>query len=312
LARHFLGESLFHSTLALAASLVLVELALPFFGHVTGRRLSLDLSQIDLLAGLAALTFLTGIVSGLYPALFLSSVSPAQVIKRVAHSRGRSARLRKGLVIVQFTLSTVLIIGTLVVGSQVSFIRSRDLGMTRDNIVYHLMQKNTRDSVDAARLELLKHPDIESVSSASYLPSDVISWVGAVEWDGRPAGRELYPAFLAVVIACLGLLGLAAFAVERRTKEIGIRKVMGASAPRLAVRLSREFVVLVLLANVVAWPVAYYAMSRWLQDFAYRIGLGLWPFVLAGAGAFIVALLTVGAQTIRAAAANPVETLRYE
>jgi putative ABC transport system permease protein len=125
---------------------------------------------------------------------------------------------------------------------------------------------------------------------------------------------EIFGAFaiLAVVIASLGLLGLAAFAVERRTKEIGVRKVMGASAPRLAVRLSREFVVLVLLANVIAWPIAYYAMSRWLQDFAYRIPLSLWTFVLAGAGVLVVALLTVGAQTFRAAAANPVETLRYE
>jgi putative ABC transport system permease protein len=125
---------------------------------------------------------------------------------------------------------------------------------------------------------------------------------------------EIFGAFaiLAVVIASLGLLGLAAFAVERRTKEIGIRKVLGASAPRLAVRLSREFVVLVLLANVIAWPIAYYAMSRWLQDFAYRIPLSLWPFVLAGVGALVIALLTVGAQTVRAAAANPVETLRYE
>jgi putative ABC transport system permease protein len=125
---------------------------------------------------------------------------------------------------------------------------------------------------------------------------------------------EIFGAFaiLAVVIASLGLLGLAAFAVERRTKEIGIRKVMGAPATRLAVRLSREFVVLVLVANVLAWPVAYYAMSRWLEQFAYRIGLGFTPFVLAAAGALLVALLTVGTQTFRAASSNPVDALRYE
>lgn len=129
----------------------------------------------------------------------------------------------------------------------------------------------------------------------------------------RQAG-QIFGAFagLAVFIACLGLLGLAAFAVERRTKEIGIRKVMGASAAGLATRLSREFVGLVLLANVVAWPLAYYAMSRWLRGFAYRIGLGPGAFVLAAFVALAVAVLTVGAQTLRAASANPVDSLRYE
>jgi putative ABC transport system permease protein len=119
-------------------------------------------------------------------------------------------------------------------------------------------------------------------------------------------------AFLAVFIACLGLLGLAAFAVERRTKEIGVRKVLGASAPRLALKLSREFVVLVLLANLIAWPVAYFAMSQWLQSFAYRISLGPGTFLLAALGALLVAVLTVSTQTLRAASANPVESLRYE
>ena len=119
-------------------------------------------------------------------------------------------------------------------------------------------------------------------------------------------------AFLAVFIACLGLLGVAAFAVERRTKEIGIRKIMGASAPYLTVKLSREFVVLVLLANLIAWPVAYFAMSRWLQAFAYRISLGAGMFVLAALGALAVAVLTVSTQTLRAASADPVKSLRYE
>jgi putative ABC transport system permease protein len=119
-------------------------------------------------------------------------------------------------------------------------------------------------------------------------------------------------AFLAVFIACLGLLGLAAFAVERRTKEIGIHKVLGASAGLLAVKLSREFVVLVLAANVIAWPAAYFAMSKWLQAFAYRISLGPWTFALAALGALLVAVLTVSTQTLRAASADPVKSLRYE
>jgi putative ABC transport system permease protein len=119
-------------------------------------------------------------------------------------------------------------------------------------------------------------------------------------------------AFLAIFIACLGLLGLAAFAIERRTKEIGIRKVLGASALSLAVKLSREFVALVILANVVAWPVAYFAMSKWLQSFAYRISLGPWTFLLAALGALRVAVLTVSTQTLRAASTDPVKSLRYE
>ncbi|MFZ2052959.1 MAG: ABC transporter permease, partial [Candidatus Aminicenantales bacterium] len=125
---------------------------------------------------------------------------------------------------------------------------------------------------------------------------------------------EIFGAFagLAVFVAGLGLLGLAAFAVERRTKEIGIRKVLGASAPHLAFRLGREFLGLVLIANIIAWPFAYFVMSRWLQDFAYRIGLTAWPFLLAAAGALVFAFLTVSTQTLRAASANPVETLRYE
>ena len=125
---------------------------------------------------------------------------------------------------------------------------------------------------------------------------------------------EIFGAFagLAVLIAGLGLLGLAAFAVERRTKEIGIRKVLGASAPYLAFRLSREFLGLVLVAGIIAWPVAYFAMSRWLREFAYRIGLTAWPFLLAAAAALVFAFLTVSTQTFRAAAANPVDTLRYE
>lgn len=129
----------------------------------------------------------------------------------------------------------------------------------------------------------------------------------------RRAG-QLFRTFagLSVFIACLGLLGLASFAVERRTKEIGIRRILGASSSGLALKLSREFLGLVLIANVIAWPAAYFAMSRWLQSFAYRINLGWGTFLLAGFGALVLALITVGTQTIRASSSNPVDSLRYE
>ncbi|RMD64473.1 FtsX-like permease family protein [Candidatus Parcubacteria bacterium] len=119
-------------------------------------------------------------------------------------------------------------------------------------------------------------------------------------------------AVLAVFIAALGLFGLISFAGEQRTKEIGIRKVFGATVANLVALLSKDFVKLVLLANVIAWPVAWYAMHKWLQNFAYRIGIGWWVFALAGGLALLIALLTVSTQAARAALANPVESLRYE
>ncbi len=117
---------------------------------------------------------------------------------------------------------------------------------------------------------------------------------------------------LAVFIACLGLLGLISYAAQRRTKEIGIRKVLGASVPGIVAMLSKEFTYLVLAANLIAWPVAYFAMRSWLDDFAYRIDLGPGVFVLGGVLALLIAWLTVSYQAIRAARANPVEALRYE
>jgi putative ABC transport system permease protein len=121
-----------------------------------------------------------------------------------------------------------------------------------------------------------------------------------------------YFAMLAILISCLGLFALAAFAAEQRTKEIGIRKVVGASVSGLFILLSKEFSKWVLFANIFAWPIAYYFMDKWLQNFAYRINIGIWTFLLAGALALVIALVTVSYQTIRSAFANPVESLRYE
>jgi putative ABC transport system permease protein len=117
---------------------------------------------------------------------------------------------------------------------------------------------------------------------------------------------------LAVFIACLGLFGLVSFATERRTKEIGIRKVLGASLSRVAVLIAKESTGCIILANLIAWPTAWYAMSRWFQNFAYRTPITLWPFILSGGLAILVALLTMSFQILKAASANPVDSLRYE
>jgi len=119
-------------------------------------------------------------------------------------------------------------------------------------------------------------------------------------------------AILAVLVACLGLFGLAAFTAERRTREIGIRKVLGASEPNIVSLLSRDFASLVLLANIIAWPLAYWIMNNWLQNFTYRLSLNLWPFLLSGFLALLIASLTVGYHALRASRTNPIDALRYE
>ncbi len=463
LMRQFFGESLLHSGLAMAAALILVEITLPAFSQITSRRLSLDLSHADIVIGLLAIVLLSGFISGLYPALFLSSFSPAKIFKSSAHPRAHGSLFRKTLVIFQFTLSTILIIGTLVVNSQISFIMNRDLGMAKDNIVYHLMQKRTRDSVSVVREELLKHPDILSITSSSSLPSNIQSWIGYMDWEGRAPEQMVYPAFmsvgddfietmgltiitgrgfskyrtadaenfiinqtalrqigvenpiglelrfwghkgqiigvvndftnrhissstapmilsagdwganknyllmklrpgspssairhfqrawqktnpgfpceyefldevfgrmymneqrlsrilfsfsiLAVLISCLGLVGLASFTAEKKTKEIGIRKVLGASSWKIISLFSLNFAKFVIIANGIAWPISYLLMHRWLQDYAYRTSIRFELFVLAGGLGFFTALISVTYQTLRAATANPADSLRYE
>ncbi len=463
LMRQFFGESLLHSALAMAAALLLVEIALPGFNQIASRRLSLDLSHINIVFGLLAIVLLAGFVSGIYPALFLSSFSPAKIFKSSAHPKGHGAQFRKALVVFQFTLSTMLIIGTLVVNSQISFIMNRDLGMAKENIVYHLMQSKTRDSVAVVREELLKHPDILSITSCSSLPSSIQSWIGYVDWEGRPAEQMIYPAFLsvdedfietlglkiiagrefskyrpadaenfiinqtafkqmgienpiglelrfwghkgqiigvvndfsnrhmsyatapvilssgawganknylllrlrpgdpsnalahfrkvwqktnpgfpceheflddefdrmytneqrlsrilfsftilAIFISSLGLIGLSSYTAEKKTKEIGIRKVLGSSSWKIISLFSLNFAKFVIISNVIAWPTANLIMQRWLQDYAYRTTIGIRVFILAGSLGFIIAFLSIGYQTFRAATANPVESLRYE
>ena len=463
LVRQFFSESLLHSGLGLAAALALAGLALPFFNQVSGRQLTLELAQADLVVGLMAIVLLAGFVSGLYPALFLSSFPPARVIRSGAHPGGRSVRLRQILVVFQFAASALLIVGTLVVNSQISFLMSRDLGMSDENVVYHLMQKVTRDSVDVVREELLQHPDIMSVASSSSLPLNINSWIGYIDWEGRTEGQRLYPAFisvdadfvptcgltitagrnfsrfrpadaegfiinetavrqmgmqdpvgrrltfwghsgpvigvvkdftnrhmadsvapmilstgdwgasrnylllrlrsgnptaaishfrrvwnqinpgfpaeygfldeafgrmytnerrlqsilfpfaaLAVFISCLGLVGLSFYMAEEKTKEIGIRKVLGASPWKIIAFFSVSFAKLVIVANVIAWPIAYAVMHGWLGDYAYRTSLQPWLFLAAGGLGLGIAFLAVGYQTFRAATANPVDSLRYE
>jgi len=130
--------------------------------------------------------------------------------------------------------------------------------------------------------------------------------------DRKVSNVFTFSSVLAIVLACMGLFGLATFSAERRIKEIGTRKVLGASVSNIVLFLSKDFAKLVLIANIIAWPIGYYVGYRWLQDFAYRINISLWAFLLAAFLVFLITILTISFQTIKAANLNPVDTLRYE
>jgi putative ABC transport system permease protein len=464
LVRQFFAESILTSLLALGVALIFVELTLPPFNSLSGKALaSGDLGKLPVLLGCIGISLATGLFSGIYPALFLSSFRPIRVLKGALKGSGGSTAFRKTLVIIQFSLSVFLITGTAVISRQMTYMRNKDLGFDKERIIHLRLFGELVGKYPIIRERLLQNPDVVSVTASLALPTDIQNSPGTPEWDGkdpnakwdiradfvdfdyietfsvpivegrsfsrdyatdadeayivneeavrrmglkRPVvgrrfafwGREgriigvmqdahfqnfhrkieplvfkIFPdwfrflyirlragdtpaviasiektwaslhlgypfddrfldeefdslyrtearmgtlfrtfAALAVFIACLGLLGLASFMAEQRTKEIGIRRILGASIPGITTMMSREFAVWILAANLLAWPAAWFFMGRWLRGFAYRAELSLWSFVLSGAIALAVALLTVGSLSVRAASANPADALRYE
>jgi len=463
ITRQFYGESLLFTLISLMIALGIVAAALPFFNSLTGKHISLNLLGYgELLGGLAGVALLTGLVSGSYPALFLGSFQPIRTLRGKLQSGPGSTLFRRALVVVQFTLSISLIIGTGVVYSQLNFLKSKKLGYEKEHTVYLPMRGVDRSLYGQLKSELQRNPALLGVSGARHRPSavgsntdsalwegrdpeaDVSTFMTQVDYDffetmgiklaeGRSFSREFstdresayiineelvkvmgvdsavnmrfgfgntdgqvigvvknyhflslkrnieplvitlnpdsinyvmirlssqdipaslafieetwkrvvpnfpfefhflnedfealyrteermgdilkYFAGLAVFIACLGLLGLASFAAEQRTKEIGIRKVLGASSPQITFLIYKEFILLLGVANLVAWPVSYLVMHRWLQDFAYRTGISVFIFILAALAAVLSAFLTVGFQALKASRADPVKALRFE
>lgn len=469
LMRQFLGEALFITSLSVLLSLMGVALLLPLFNQWTGKQIELPFTHGYFWLGLTVLTLVTGLVAGAYPALFLSSFKPLQVLKGKGAIRSSSrfsqtaGWLRKGLVVFQFVLSIILIIGTLVVSIQVDYVRQMNLGYDREDLVYIPLEGELAGKFDLFSQLARNTPGVQSISRiSSRSPSDIENQIGGVFWPGKdpnatpmftqaavgydyvktmglellqgrdfskdfpsdstgyiineaalkvirykdPIGqpltqwgkkgtiigvlkdfhymslhdpikpliirmgaasnagsalvrtqpgktsqtlaglekivKTLNPQFsftwsfseeeyqhlykseevvnhlanafaaLAIFISCMGLLGLALFTTEQRAKEMGIRKVLGASAASLFALLSREFILLVLLALVIAIPIAWLSMNDWLSNFAYRMVLKWWIFALAGAMAILIALVTVSFHTIKASLANPVISLRSE
>ena len=460
IVRQFFGESLLQAFVSLFFAIVLVKALLPLFNQITAKELSLDLmGNLFLYIGLIGIAVFTGIVAGSYPALFLSSFHPVSVLKGLGSSQTKVRTVfRKVLVITQFSLTIVMIIGTIIIYNQIRFMRDKKLGFDKDHLVVLSLTRSLMENCDAFKQEILRNPGILEATLASSrqfhsTPSDLwrgdtadknvriflnkvdedyLETFGMEMAEGRffsrefsgdkenfvlnetavkvmgledPVGMPLtisgqkgtvvgvikdfhfetlgqrigalclispgkdfrylfarvspqnldatisfvqgvwqkfesnYPfhyqffdddfdslyrserrigtivgyfAGLAIFISCLGLFGLAAFMAERRTKEIGIRRVLGASSMEIVVLLSKEFAKWVLVSNAIAWPVAYFIMKKWLANFAYRTEIGAGIFFTSAGLALGIALLTVSFQSVKAAAANPVDSLRYE
>ena len=457
LIMQFLGESFILSFVAFVLAIVLVQLALPMFNTLANKALAFSyLLSFKLVAGYIAIFLLTGLLAGFYPALVLSGFNPVQTLYNRTQYAGKNY-LSKGLVILQFTLATFLIISTITIYSQFSYLMNFDLGYNDKNVVSITAWNLDKTKLTLFKNELLKNPSILSVTAdqggrwgtmahingnqqqmfdmkhidEDYLPlfqvpmvkgrnfskamvSDSANAVLVNEEFVKQAGwkkplgetvdffynkkrytvvgivkdyhflsltekmspilytmrpdypwvnvfvkisdknkseslnriqkefKELFPfipyqykfkdaevaeqydkeakwkqivtfgAVLTIFISCIGLFGLATLSAERRRKEIGIRKVLGASVEGIVRKLSTDFAKLVIIAAVIAVPAAWWAMHKWLENYPYRININVWIFLVAGVSVLLIALATVSYQAIKAAIANPVNSLRTE
>lgn len=468
----FITESVVVSVLALAVSLLLIKLSLPYFNQLTDMSFVSPFSSLMVWKVLLGTLIATIILNGIYPALLLSSFKPLNVFRGKSLLKVKDSGLRKGLVVFQFVLSVMLIIGTVVVFRQLQFVQSSNPGYNRSQIVSMqlpfksliYMKEDARSSfIDNIKYELSKNVNTQLVTSSNQPIVNVTNTnSGSSKWDGKDSlfnptvhtlsvdaryqkvfdlkmkeGRWYFtnekadlknyilnetavkvfdlhqpvigqrfsfnkiegtiigivkdfhhgsmhdkiepvlihnnPAWMTyisvkaregnirqtlatmeavwhkflpdepfdytfmddtfnalyksdlktsklilifsiitIIISALGLFGLAAFTAERKRKEIGIRKVLGATITNITSLLSKEFVILVGIAIVIASPIAWWGMNKWLEDFAYRINISWWMFMFAGVIALFIALLTVSALAIKAAVANPVKSLRTE
>jgi predicted permease len=461
--RQFMGESIIMSLLALLLAVGFVSLLLPAFNALAEKQLSLqvvgNVSSILILGGIA---LFTGLLSGSYPALLLSSLRPTRTLKGEYQAGIGGYVLRKVLVVSQFTATIVLMIGTILMYKQLNYIRNKDIGLERDRVVAVSMNNELRENYKALKEKIKQNPQILNVTAARRIPTN-IGHMNPVYWEGRgpedyvtmtdacveydyfktmgmtilqgrafseefatdqenyvlteqaaritqlesPLGkmfsiwedegkiigivkdfhsrslhREIGPvvftmsqrhgryayifvklrpenvaaslkyleqnvrefspnglfeyqflddafdgqyrsdqrrgsiyqyfSILAVFISCLGLFGMASFTAEQRTKEIGIRKVVGASIRQIVMLISKDFLMLLLVSNLIAWPIAYILMSRLLNSYAYRTGISLWVFIVSGAAAILIALLSVSIRIAKAAYADPINSIRYE
>ena len=461
LVYQFIGEAVLISFIGLVISFLIVETTLPYFKDIFGQKIIFSYQDsLTFLIQMIVIALVVGIISGSYPAIFLSKFQPADSLKGSMPSKLKGAFLRKILVVLQFSIAISLIICTGVVSNQMNYIKNKDLGYNKEHVLYlPIRSKETREKINLLKSELVRNSEVVNAAASgglfgasgsegtetvagtngqvrmmmrrsfvgfdyiktmqmkivkgrdfaldrpsdssaviinqtavkkfgwknpigkkfegnpektvigvvkdfnffslhskigplimsiqpnqfNYLlvrikPENVSSTVDFVKktWNAVVPGRpfdysfldqrfdEIYKndertgemfgffSFLAIFIACLGLFGLAAYTAEQRTKEIGVRKVLGSSVSGIVILLSKDFLRLVVLAGIISVPVSYYAMNEWLKNFAYRISISPWVFILAGLLAFFIAFVTISFQAVKAAIANPVKSIRYE
>ena len=458
----FISESLLISFIAVILAVVLLLVLMPFYNDLVQKQLSVNLWSPLHIISLLAIGVVAGLVAGSYPAFYLSSFDPVKVLKGIRlKSPGGVSFIRKGLVIVQFSASVMLIISTIVVYLQVQYARDRDLGYSKNNLIYMNVQGNMKEHFSLIRDQLIATGYVENAATSLHDALHIYSYSSGFGWQGKApdskasiysnvvspeyistmhmkiiSGRDFYPgnadsntvvinesmaslmgkegkvgsiitsgeykltivgivndfiyndvygkgaplvlicgsyspivmalrfkphvnlpqalaktaavmtsvnpgipfeyrfadkdfdaqfsietligrlsgvfSILAIAISCLGLFGLAAYTAERRTKEIGIRRVLGASVIRVAGLLATEFLQLVIVSCLLAFPLAGWFMNNWLQGYAYRTTIHWWVFVLSGMTTLLIAMITVSSQAIKAAIANPVRSLKAE
>jgi len=465
----FLSESVLITFMALVLAAILTAVVIPFVNNMSAQHLSIQsLLQRDVLLPILLLPFLIGVISGIYPAVFMSSFLPVKVLKGIVKAGGGGISFRKVLVVLQFSISIILIVATTVVFQQLQYIQTKALGFNKDHIVTLDYVNSLGKQFESFKNDLKKNASIKDVGRSSRIPSGrllddqnaslieggslqavkidlkylatdygFIPTFGMQMASGRNFSKEfstdtnnfvineeavkqfgwknenaigrdlqygntkgkiigvvkdfhfeslhqkiipllfsmpspqnndfhkmsikidgnnpraaiqaiqdtwrkylpetpfdftfldekfgqlynseqqqgsLFTIFscIAIFIACLGLFGLSAFTITQRIKEIGVRKVLGASVPQIVRELSKDFLLLVLIASVIALPIAWYSMHQWLLDFAFRISIAWWVLVMAGVLAVIIAFVTISFQSIKAALMNPVKSLRSE
>jgi len=462
LIMQFLGESLIISFLSLLIAIGIVYLSLPAFNALAEKKLVVNLFEGKLLLKLSVIALVTGLIAGSYPALFLSSFQPVKVLKGKLKLAGSNLFIRNGLVVTQFVVAIILLAGTAVVYKQLNFIKDKNLGFEKSNLLYVPMTGEIWDKQQAFKTALQQNPNTSNFSVISELPTTLETGTIDVVWEGKdPKSQIVFPsidvdenfidvfkiktlggrtfskefkgdssnyvinetamrlmgmneqsaigqplrfggtngtiigvikdfnfkslqyaieplvlrlnrggglvmvrtqpgnteatinalekinrqlnpsypftysfldkdldnlyrgdqqmgrifnlfAILAIFISCLGLYGLSAFMAEQRTREIGVRKVLGASVLSIVYQLSGSYTKLIAIATAIAVPISWLAINNWLKSFAYRIDIGWTIFLIASAIALFIAWLTVSYESIKAAIANPIRSLRTE